>query len=302
MTSVACELSLGRSPLLGRRETSLGVSHRSDSTPPTRHEPPESGPRRRPSRSRTPRVVASRLRTPARSESVFSIGGEPRPRAALPRVRRRYPAGAAPAARIHRIAGHPAPTTAKGTHTGMSDHFDLDDANILVTGGTGSFGKRFIATVLERYEPRRIVIFSRDELKQFEMQNSRTVLGSSQDAAVLHRRRSRRAAPAARHGRRRRRRSRGGAQAGAGRRVQPLRGRQDQHPRRRERHQRVARQRRSSTSSRSAPTRPRPRSTSTGPRSSPPTSCSSPPTTSAASTTIRFSVVRYGNVMGSRGS
>ncbi len=55
----------------------------------------------------------------------------------------------------------------------MSDHFDLDDANILVTGGTGSFGKRFIATVLERYEPRRIVIFSRDELKQYEMQNTK---------------------------------------------------------------------------------------------------------------------------------
>ena len=46
----------------------------------------------------------------------------------------------------------------------------LNDASILVTGGTGSFGKCFLATVLERYDPKRVVIFSRDELKQFEMQ------------------------------------------------------------------------------------------------------------------------------------
>lgn len=41
---------------------------------------------------------------------------------------------------------------------------------ILVTGGTGSFGKQFISTVLERYEPEAIRVFSRDELKQSEMQ------------------------------------------------------------------------------------------------------------------------------------
>ena len=46
----------------------------------------------------------------------------------------------------------------------------LDGANILVTGGTGSFGHAFIRTVLERYQPRRIVVFSRDELKQYEME------------------------------------------------------------------------------------------------------------------------------------
>lgn len=45
----------------------------------------------------------------------------------------------------------------------------FDGSNILVTGGTGSFGKRFIATLLERYKPNRIVVYSRDELKQFEM-------------------------------------------------------------------------------------------------------------------------------------
>ncbi len=46
----------------------------------------------------------------------------------------------------------------------------LENARILVTGGTGSFGKEFVKTVLARY-PRikRLVVFSRDELKQFEM-------------------------------------------------------------------------------------------------------------------------------------
>ena len=45
----------------------------------------------------------------------------------------------------------------------------LDGASLLITGGTGSFGRQFIGTVLERYKPRRLVVFSRDELKQFEM-------------------------------------------------------------------------------------------------------------------------------------
>ncbi|QYO77777.1 UDP-N-acetylglucosamine 4,6-dehydratase (inverting) [Devosia salina] len=47
--------------------------------------------------------------------------------------------------------------------------FDFNDASILVTGGTGSFGKNFVRYLLEHYKPRRLVIFSRDELKQFEM-------------------------------------------------------------------------------------------------------------------------------------
>lgn len=48
----------------------------------------------------------------------------------------------------------------------------FNNCNILVTGGTGSFGKRFISTLLERYRPNRIIIYSRDELKQFDMANS----------------------------------------------------------------------------------------------------------------------------------
>jgi UDP-N-acetylglucosamine 4,6-dehydratase/5-epimerase len=47
---------------------------------------------------------------------------------------------------------------------------DLNDRSILITGGTGSFGKHFVRTLIERYHPRRLAIFSRDELKQYEMQ------------------------------------------------------------------------------------------------------------------------------------
>jgi UDP-N-acetylglucosamine 4,6-dehydratase len=46
----------------------------------------------------------------------------------------------------------------------------LNDKSILITGGTGSFGRRFARLALERFRPRRLVIFSRDELKQSEMQ------------------------------------------------------------------------------------------------------------------------------------
>ncbi len=46
----------------------------------------------------------------------------------------------------------------------------FNNKSILITGGTGSFGHQFIETLLERYKPSRIVVFSRDELKQFEMQ------------------------------------------------------------------------------------------------------------------------------------
>ena len=48
----------------------------------------------------------------------------------------------------------------------------LNKKTILITGGTGSFGKKFLETVLSRYQLYKIIIYSRDELKQFEMQNS----------------------------------------------------------------------------------------------------------------------------------
>jgi UDP-N-acetylglucosamine 4,6-dehydratase len=41
--------------------------------------------------------------------------------------------------------------------------------SVLITGGTGSFGRKYVELLLERYQPKRIVIYSRDELKQFEM-------------------------------------------------------------------------------------------------------------------------------------
>lgn len=50
------------------------------------------------------------------------------------------------------------------------DTLDLNGKSILITGGTGSFGKKFVKTILERFpNVKRLVIYSRDELKQFEM-------------------------------------------------------------------------------------------------------------------------------------
>ncbi|MFY9143263.1 UDP-N-acetylglucosamine 4,6-dehydratase (inverting) [Sulfuricurvum sp.] len=45
----------------------------------------------------------------------------------------------------------------------------LNGQNILITGGTGSFGKQFVKTILKHYKPNKIIIYSRDELKQYEM-------------------------------------------------------------------------------------------------------------------------------------
>jgi len=45
----------------------------------------------------------------------------------------------------------------------------FDDKSILITGGTGSFGRQYVRTILERFRPRKVIVYSRDELKQFEM-------------------------------------------------------------------------------------------------------------------------------------
>lgn len=73
----------------------------------------------------------------------------------------------------------------------------LENASILITGGTGSFGKAFVKTVLARYPNlKRLVVFSRDELKQFEMSqvfptekypSVRYFLGDVRDATRLKR-------------------------------------------------------------------------------------------------------------------
>jgi len=47
---------------------------------------------------------------------------------------------------------------------------EFEDRSILVTGGTGSFGRAFVETLLQRAKPRRIIVFSRDEYKQYELQ------------------------------------------------------------------------------------------------------------------------------------
>lgn len=71
----------------------------------------------------------------------------------------------------------------------------FEDKVILVTGGTGSFGQRAIRIMLERYRPRKVIVFSRDEYKQFEMQQRpefqnpamRFFLGDVRDAERLRR-------------------------------------------------------------------------------------------------------------------
>jgi len=67
----------------------------------------------------------------------------------------------------------------------------FDNSVILITGGTGSFGKKYTKTLLERYSPKKIIIYSRDELKQFEMQQvfnqdcMRYFIGDVRDAERL---------------------------------------------------------------------------------------------------------------------
>ncbi len=72
----------------------------------------------------------------------------------------------------------------------------LNDKNILITGGTGSFGKKATEIILKKYEPKRLIIFSRDELKQFEMAQifpdskydcMRYFIGDVRDKERLHR-------------------------------------------------------------------------------------------------------------------
>jgi UDP-N-acetylglucosamine 4,6-dehydratase len=45
----------------------------------------------------------------------------------------------------------------------------FSDKSILITGGTGSFGRQYVRTILQRYQPKKLIIYSRDELKQYEM-------------------------------------------------------------------------------------------------------------------------------------
>lgn len=68
-----------------------------------------------------------------------------------------------------------------------------NDKTVLITGGTGSFGKKFVEIALKKYRPKKLIVFSRDELKQFEMQQNfrdpilRYFLGDVRDKERLHR-------------------------------------------------------------------------------------------------------------------
>jgi UDP-N-acetylglucosamine 4,6-dehydratase len=67
----------------------------------------------------------------------------------------------------------------------------LNNKTILITGGTGSFGKQYVRTILAKYKPKKIIVYSRDELKQFEMQQEfngpemRYFIGDVRDGARL---------------------------------------------------------------------------------------------------------------------
>lgn len=67
----------------------------------------------------------------------------------------------------------------------------FNNKSILITGGTGSFGRQCIRTILNQYKPKRLVVFSRDELKQYEMQQEftdeslRFFIGDVRDEARL---------------------------------------------------------------------------------------------------------------------
>ncbi|MGQ0654639.1 MAG: UDP-N-acetylglucosamine 4,6-dehydratase (inverting) [Betaproteobacteria bacterium] len=67
----------------------------------------------------------------------------------------------------------------------------LNDQSVLITGGTGSFGRQYVRTILSRFKPRRVVVYSRDELKQYEMQQEfgaremRYFIGDVRDLARL---------------------------------------------------------------------------------------------------------------------
>lgn len=55
----------------------------------------------------------------------------------------------------------------------------LNNKSILITGGTGSFGQKFVETVLKNYKPKRLIVFSRDELKQHTMRQQFADAGNS---------------------------------------------------------------------------------------------------------------------------
>ncbi len=78
-------------------------------------------------------------------------------------------------AEAKRVHSSPAPSAANAPDTFFqardfrAPRADLNGKVVLITGGTGSFGHQFVQTVLNDYAPRKLIVFSRDELKQYEM-------------------------------------------------------------------------------------------------------------------------------------
>jgi UDP-N-acetylglucosamine 4,6-dehydratase len=84
--------------------------------------------------------------------------------------------------------------SASGVRDFLEPRADLNGKTVLITGGTGSFGRAFVQTVTRAYTPKKLIIFSRDELKQYEMAQAfpverwpylRFFIGDVRDAARL---------------------------------------------------------------------------------------------------------------------
>ena len=117
-------------------------------------------------------VIAHRLSTVLHADQIVVLG-----RGGVEAIGRHaellgasetYRQPASPAVRRRRRAGARAVRRQRGART-VTGALDWSEASVLVTGGTGSFGNKFVEVMLERYRPRRLVVFSRDELKQSEM-------------------------------------------------------------------------------------------------------------------------------------
>ena len=240
----------------------------------------------------SPQVVAAH-----RLHRRHRVGHHQAERAAAP-VRRHEPGRVlVRLPRADGLRGRPAPDgrVVPGAAGGRSPTMNWSQQSVLITGGTGSFGQKFVELVLARAtDPRKLIVFSRDELKQHEMRQRVPDTGDSPVRYFIGDVRDReRLLPRVR--RRRRRRPRRRAQAGAGLRVQPVRGDQDQRPwaRRTSSTRRIDRGV-AARAWRSAPTRPSTRSTSTARPSSAPrsSSCRATPTPAIARHALRLRPLR----------
>src|SRR4030095_8887193 len=79
------------------------------------------------------------------------------------------------------LSGRPAPDrrVVPGAAEGRSPRMNWSQQSILITGGTGSFGRKFVELVLRELRPRKLIVFSRDELKQHEMRQQFPDIGDS---------------------------------------------------------------------------------------------------------------------------